>query len=170
MTESAGEHSSGHNGAASNGAAANGAAPEDHDEHPARQLTLHLLRMFETRMDAAGIAIDSEMQSFASRVQLKLLAAGLAFLAIWCGIVLLAVALPESARIPVLAGVIALFVAGAVWAQMAAKRRESPRDIGSMRWFLDGLKLDVDVLARSLAHKVPPPAAEHQGSPNDFAA
>lgn len=170
MTEAAGEHSSGSNGAAPNGAAVNGGAPEDHDSHPARQLTLHLLRMFETRMDAAGVALDSEVQSFSTRVQLKLLAAGLVFLAIWGGIVLLAIALPENARIPALAGVVVLFVAGAVWAQLAAKRLESPRGIGSMRWFLDGLKLDVDVLTRTLAHKAQPTAAEQRSPPNDLAA
>jgi hypothetical protein len=74
------------------GTAANGADP---DAHPARALTLHLLRMLETRMDAAGIALTTEVQGFSTRLQLKLLAAATLFIAIWGGIVLLAIALPE---------------------------------------------------------------------------
>ncbi len=37
---------------------------EEAASHPARALSLHLLRMLETRMDAAGIALQSEMQRF----------------------------------------------------------------------------------------------------------
>ena len=104
------------------------------EQHPARALTLHLLRMLETRMDAAGIALQSEVQSFSARIQLRLLAAGAVFIAIWGAIVLLA-----------------------VWAQLASKKKASSRDVGSMSWFLDGLKLDLEVLSRSLnrARSVP---------------
>ncbi len=57
-------------------------------------------------MDAAGIALQSEIQVFSSRLQLRLLAAATFFLAMWGGIVLLAIALPPHLRIPVLAAVI----------------------------------------------------------------
>jgi uncharacterized membrane protein YqjE len=138
-------------------AAPNGTDP---DAAPARALTLHLLRMLETRMDAAGIALSTEIQTFSTRMQLKLVAAGALFIAIWGGIVLLAIALPESYRIPVLAGVVLAFAGGAVWAQLASKRRVASTQIGSMRWFLDGLKQDLEVLSRSL-HRKPEPAPHH---------
>jgi len=127
------------------------------EQHPARALTLHLLRMLETRMDAAGIALQSEVQSFSARIQLRLLAAGAVFIAIWGAIVLLAIALPDPWRIPVLGAVIVGFVLLAVWAQLASKKKASSRDVGSMSWFLDGLKLDLEVLSRSLnrARSVP---------------
>jgi uncharacterized membrane protein YqjE len=132
----------------------------DADAGPARALTLHLLRMLETRMDAAGIAITTEVQTFGTRLQLKLVAAGALFIAIWGGIVLLAIALPEPYRIPVLAGVVLAFAGGAVWAQLASKRRMASTQVGSMRWFLDGLKQDLEVLSRSL-HRRPDAAAPH---------
>jgi uncharacterized membrane protein YqjE len=134
----------------------------DAESGPARALTLHLLRMLETRMDAAGIALNTEVQTFSTRLQLRLVAAGALFIAIWGGIVLLAIALPEPYRIPVLAVVVAGFALGAVWAQLAARRRASSQDVGSMRWFLDGLKLDLEVLSRSLAQRraEPPPTQE----------
>jgi uncharacterized membrane protein YqjE len=155
---------------AENSSASNGAAAPDHpdDSGPARALTLHLLRMLETRMDAAGIALDTEIQSLTSRAQLKLLAAGAVFFAIWGGIVLLAIALPEPARIPVLSGVIAAFVIAAIWAQLAAKRRAASHEVGSMRWFLDGLKRDLEVLSRSLAQR--PEPVDKRSPPNDLAA
>jgi uncharacterized membrane protein YqjE len=167
-------------------------APEASDEHEpgaARALTLHVLRMFETRMDAAGIALQSEIQSFSSRLQFRLLGAAAFFLALWAGVVLAAIALPERLRIPVLSGIVAAFVIGGIWAFLAAKRAASATGVGSMTWFLDNLKQDVDVLSRSLAHRrqrqaqeqeptpappapEPPPAAnESSGSnPNDLAA
>jgi uncharacterized membrane protein YqjE len=136
-----------------NGADTNEPMSAEEDETgTARALTLHLLRMFETRMDAAGIALQSETQSLSARLQLHLAAAGALFIAIWAGIVLLAIALPEHLRIPVLAAVIAAFAIAAVWAQFAAKRRVSQHGVGSLSWFLDGLKLDLEVLSRSL-HK-----------------
>lgn len=121
------------------------------DASPARELTLHLLRMLETRMDAAGIAIQAEVQIVTQRLQLKLLAGVLAFLAVWGGIVLLAIALPENARIPVLSGVVAAFLVAAVIAFVVAQRKASSYEVGSLRWFLDSLKLDLEVLSRSLA-------------------
>ena len=44
------------------------------DDEPgkARALTIHVLRMIETRMDAAGIALQAELHSFSSRLQLRL--------------------------------------------------------------------------------------------------
>lgn len=144
---------------------------------PARELTAHLLRMLETRADAASIALQSEIQSFSSRLQLRLLAGVALFIAIWGGIVLLAIVLPPHLRVPVLSAVIAAFVIGAVWAQLAAKRKVASRDVGSMTWFLDSLKLDLEVLSRSLARSraasappPPPPAEEERRQPDDLAA
>ena len=160
-------HGSAHaNGSAqANGSAeANGAS----ETGPARELTLHLLRMLETRMDAAGIAIDHEVQSFSSRVQLRLLAAGALFIAVWGAIVLIAIALPDPWRIPVLAAVIVLFVIAAVWAQAEANRRASNQEVGSLRWFVDSVKLDLEVLARMLAQK--PAPAEKRKAPDDLSS
>ena len=142
------------------------AAPEH--SGAARALTLHLLHMLETRMDAAGIAINSEVDSFTSRLQLKLAAGGALFMAVWGGIVLIAIALPEAWRIPVLAGVIGCFVLAALWALAGAKRKAEARDVGSMHWFMDGLRRDLEVLSRSLgtrsAHAASPqtPGAPHE--------
>jgi uncharacterized membrane protein YqjE len=162
---------------------ANATPPERAEEEeagPARALTLHLLRMLETRADAAGIALQSEIQSFQSRLQLRLLAAAALFFAVWGGIVLLAIALPPHLRIPVLSAVVVLFVIGAVVAQLVAKRTVSSRDVGSMSWFLDSLRLDFEVLSRSLANTHAPAApsaanAEPENEnerkePNDLAA
>jgi uncharacterized membrane protein YqjE len=144
----------------------NGAEPE---AGPARALTLHLLRMLETRMDAAGIALHNEVQTFSARLQLRLVAAAAMFIAIWGGIVLLAIALPDPYRIPVLAAVVAAFAAAAVWAQLVAKRRVPTDEVGSMRWFLDGLKADLEVLSRSLNRRPEPPSATHRSAPSDLA-
>ena len=152
-----------------------GAAPApppepEQETGPARALTLHLLHMLETRMDAAGIALNTEAQSFSTRMQLRLIAAGALFIAIWGGIVLLAIALPEPYRIPVLAVVVAAFALGAAWAQFAAKRKVSSHEVGSMRWFLDGLKLDFEVLSRSLANKPRAEQPPRRSEPDDLAA
>ena len=142
----------------------------DTESGPARALTLHLLRMLETRMDAAGIALNTEVQTFSTRLQLKIAAGAALFIAIWGAIVLLAIALPDPYRIPVLAGVVLAFAGAAVWAQMASKRRVASTDVGSMRWFLDGLKQDLEVLSRSLNRR-PETAPESQRSPpSDLAA
>lgn len=153
---------------AGNGAAHNGATPEEEqDSGPARELALHVLRMIETRVDAAGIAIDTEVDSFKTNAQLKLLAGGAWFLAAWAAIVLIAIALPDPWRVPALCAVVVLLVVGALWAQTAAKRKVGSHGIGSMRWFLDGLKADFEVLSRSLTPKHPPqPKPE---SPHDVA-
>ena len=128
----------------------------DPESGRARALTLHLLRMLETRMDAAGIALNTEVQTFSTRMQLKLAAAGALFIAVWGGIVLLAIALPEPYRVPVLGGVVAAFVILAIWAQLASRRRIASTQVGSMRWFLDGLKQDLEVLSRSLHRRHEP--------------
>jgi uncharacterized membrane protein YqjE len=152
--------------AAGNGVGADGSTPHatppspDHAEPaeesgPAKALAMHLLRMLETRMDAAGIALNSEVQSFTTRLQLKLLAVGAMFIAIWGAIVLLAIVLPDPYRAPVLGFVVAAFVAVAVWAYFAANRAISSHTVGSMRWFLDGLRLDFEVLSRGLASRPP---------------
>jgi uncharacterized membrane protein YqjE len=146
--------------------------PEDNHSGPARELTLHLLRMLETRADAAGIALHSEMQSFSSRLQLRVLAGAAIFFAIWAGIVLLAIVLPPELRVPVLSGLVGLFVLGAVVALLVAKRKVESREVGSMTWFLDNLKLDLEVFSRALEKPkaaVPPPTAE-TGSTDELAA
>jgi len=162
---------------------ADDSAEADDEPGAARALTLHILRMLETRMDAAAIALQSEIQVFSSRLQLRLLGAAAFFLALWGGIVLLAIALPPHLRIPVLAAVVAAFVIGGIWAFLAANRAVSAGDVGSMSWFLENLKQDVDVWTRSLAHsrkqrQAPPPAPEPpaaaneptRSDPNDLAA
>jgi uncharacterized membrane protein YqjE len=145
-------------------------APAEDEPGKARALTLHLLRMLETRMDAAGIALQSEIQSFSSRLQLRVVAGALFFIALWGGIVLLAIVLPPHLRVPVLAAVVAAFVIGGVWAHLAAKRTVASNDVGSMTWFLDNLKLDVEVLSRSLAQSRARQAAEPQSQPPPAAA
>jgi uncharacterized membrane protein YqjE len=154
------------------------AGPGEDEPGKARALTIHVLRMLETRVDAAGIALQAEMQSFSSRLQLRVVSGAALFIALWGGIVLLALVLPPHLRIPVLAAVIALFVIAGVWAHLAAKRTVASRDVGSMTWFLDNLKLDVEVLSRSLAQsrarQAPPPDAAPEESTrsenNDLAA
>ena len=139
--------------------------PSEDEPGKARALALHVLRMLETRMDAAGIALQAELHSFSSRLQLRAVAAALFFLALWAGIVLLAIALPPHLRIPVLAAVIAAFVVGGLWAHVAAKRAASSHDVGSMTWFLDNLKRDVDVLSRSLAQSRAQQAQKQEPQP-----
>ena len=148
----------------------NGAANGADEAGPARALTLHLLRMLETRADAAGIALHSEIQSFSARLQLKMLAGAAIFIAIWCGIVLLAVGLPPEARVPVLSAVVIGFVIVAVWAFLAAKKKVASRDVGSLSWFLDSLKLDFEVLSRSLAPKPSQQPPADRSDPSDLAA
>jgi len=158
----------------------NGTAAEQPEEHsgPARELTLHLLRMLETRADAAGIALQAEIDSFSSRLLLKVIAGAAIFFALWAGIVLLAIVLPAELRAPVLAVVVGLFVIGAVVALVVAKRKVASREVGSMAWFLECLKLDLEVFSRALEkHQVPtaapppePPSEESRSAPNDLAA
>jgi uncharacterized membrane protein YqjE len=138
---------------------------EEAASHPAREMSLHLLRMLETRMEAAGIVLQSESQRLLSRLQLHLLAAAAGFIAIWGGIVLLAIALPPNLRVPVLSGVILAFVATAVWAVMRAKRMLAGTEVGSLNWFLDSLKLDLEVLARSLSQPQPQVPSQPEPEP-----
>jgi uncharacterized membrane protein YqjE len=146
--------------------------------HPARELSLLMLRMLETRMDAAGIVVQAESRRIMFRIQLKLLAAAAVFIALWGGIVLLAIALPEHLRVPVLAGVIATFVIGAVAAFVVANRKTAAGEVGSLAWFLEGLRLDLEVFARSLAQaqaqpqqpQASPPPDQPRSPPSDLAA
>jgi len=147
--------------------------PGEEPAHPAREMSLHLLRMLETRLEAAGIVLQAESQRLVSRLQLHLLAAAAAFIAIWGGIVLLAIALPPNLRIPVLSGVVAAFVLLAAWCVLRARRMIAGREVGSLSWFLDSLKLDLEVLARSLGqhhvqpapHAPPPPGPQSDPEP-----
>lgn len=127
------------------------AQPAEDEPGTARALAIHVLRMLETRVDAAGIALQGELRAFSSRLQFRLLSAAALFLALWAGIVLLAIVLPPHLRIPVLSVVVVAFIAAGIWAHLAASRALAPRDIGSMSWFFDSLKQDVEVLSRSLA-------------------
>jgi len=149
------------------------AAPE-HDplHHPAREMSLHLLRMLETRLEAAGIVAQSESQRLLSRLQLKLLAAAALFIAIWGAIVLLAIALPPNLRVPMLCAVVAAFVIGAVVALVVAARLKAGREVGSMSWFLEGLKADLEILARTLSAPAAaaPPPDQQRSPPSDIAA
>ena len=152
------------------------AGGEDHHANPARELSLHLLRMLETRMEAAGIVFQAESQRLLSRLQLKALAAAAVFIALWGGIVLLAIALPPDLRVPVLGAIVAAFVLVAVWAVVKANRMIAGREVGSLDWFLEGLKQDLEIFARSLARNASPPPAEqpppdqHRSPPSDIAA
>jgi len=148
------------------------------ESHPAREMSLHLLRMLETRMDAAGIALQAETQLIMARLQLKLLAAAAIFISIWGGIVLLAIALPPNLRVPVLSAVVIAFVVAGVACYVIANRKASTRQIGSLAWFLDSLRLDLEVLSRTLARsptaqqpQEPQPESESERSPpSDIAA
>ena len=149
--------------------------PEEHSG-PARELTLHILRMLETRADAAGIALQAEIDSFSSRMLLKVVAGASIFFALWAGIVLLAIVLPPELRVPVLSAVVALFVIAAVVALVMSKRKVSSTEVGSMAWFLESLKLDLEVFSRALekqhapAPAPAPPQDEARSPPNDLAA
>jgi uncharacterized membrane protein YqjE len=141
--------------------------------HPAREISLHLLRMLETRMEAAGIVVQAETNRLLSRLQLKLLAAAAIFIALWGGIVLLAIVLPPAWRVPVLSAVVVAFVLTAVWALLAARRKISTQQPGSMAWFLDGLKLDLEVFSRNLSQSPAQPAPmpeQPRSPPSDIAA
>jgi len=155
-----------------------GGHSEETPSGPARELTLHLLRMLETRADAASIALQSEIQSFSSRLQLRVLAGAAIFFAIWAGIVLLALVLPPHLRVPVLAALVGLFVAGGVVALLLANRKVDSGEVGSLTWFLDSLKLDLEVFSRALEKRrasasqpQPPPAPpSEERSADDLAA
>jgi uncharacterized membrane protein YqjE len=129
--------------------------------------------MIETRMEAAGIALQGETQRFVSRMQLKLAAAAGIFFAVWAGIVLLAVALPEEMRVPVLATLVGAFVVLAIVAQVVASRRAASREPGSMSWFADALRKDLELVSRVLSRPVPPARTKSSvdgGPPHDLAA
>ena len=150
----------------------------DPEPHPAREMSLHLLRMLETRMDAASIALQAETQLIMARLQLRLLAAAAIFISIWGGIVLLAIALPPDVRVPVLSAVVAGFVIAGITCHLIARRKASTREIGSLAWFLDSLRLDLEVLSRTLARsqvssqpQEPQPEPEpERNPPSDIAA
>lgn len=144
---------------------------EDNHSGPARELTLHLLRMLETRAEAGSIALRAEMQSFSARLQLRVIAGAAIFLAVWAGIVLLAIVLPPELRVPVLASLMGLLIVIAMIALLVAKRKVDSREVGSMAWFLESLKRDLEVFSRVLEKPqvtAPPPA--EPGSPDELAA
>ncbi len=157
-------------------AEADRAAPRaEAESSPAREMSLHLLRMLETRMDAAGIALQGETQLLLARLQLKLFAAAAVFIAIWGGIVLLAIALPPNLRVPVLSAVVIGFVLLAIAAQLYSKRKASTHEVGSLYWLLDSLRQDLEVLSRTLTRN--PRSSSQPGlksgsrsAPHDLAA
>lgn len=146
----------------------------DPEPSPAREMSLHLLRMLETRMDAAGIALQGETQLLLARLQLRLFAAAAVFIAIWGGIVLLAIALPPNLRVPVLSAVVVGFVLLAVAAQMYARKKASTHEVGSLHWFLDSLRQDLEVVSRTLARnhegRQPAPRSNSRSASDDLAA
>jgi uncharacterized membrane protein YqjE len=147
------------------------AAPAEPESSPAREMSLHLLRMLETRIDAASIALQGETQLLLARLQLKLFAAAAIFISIWGGIVLLAIALPPTLRVPVLSAVVIGFVLVAVAAHLYARRKASTHEVGSLYWFLDSLRQDFEVLSRTLARPMPETRdSTHRSAPRDLAA
>jgi uncharacterized membrane protein YqjE len=147
------------------------ASRSETEVHPAREMSLHLLRMLETRMDAASIALQGEGQRLLVRLQLKMFAAAAVFIAIWGGIVLLAIALPPHLRVPVLSAVVVGFVLVAIAAQLYARRKASTHEVGSLHWFLDSLRKDLEVLSRALARsQQPAKQPPTRSAPHDLAA
>ncbi len=147
------------------------AAAAEPEPHPARELSVHLLRMLETRMEAAGLALQGETRLLVSRLKLGMLAGMAAFFAVWGGIVLIAIALPEDLRVPVLSAVVAGFALLALIAYLVAKKKVSTTETGSMRWFLDNLRQDLELLSRALARKSPQQKPSSDRSPpHDLAA
>jgi uncharacterized membrane protein YqjE len=134
-------------------------------------MSLHLLRMLETRLEAAGIAFQEEGNRLLTRLQFQLIGAASILIGIWGGIVLLAIALPPNLRVPVLSAVVGLFALVAVGLLLKASRMVAGREVGSLHWLVESLKLDLVVLSRSLAEPTASPAPEKQeGPPNDLAA
>jgi hypothetical protein len=141
--------------------------------HPARDLSLHLLRMLETRLDAAGLVVRTEARLLTSRLRLKVLAGAAAFLAVWGGIVLLAVTLPPHLRAPLLGVVVGILVLTSILALMIARRRYSSGRVGSLPWLMDNLRQDLELFSRSLQRPQSAPPEEPHGdtrSTNDLAA
>lgn len=154
-------------------AGAGSAAEEPEPQHPARELSVHLLRMMETRMEAAAIAVQGETRRFVSRLQWQLVAAAGIFFAVWAGIVLLAIALPEHLRVPVLAAVVGGFVLLAIGAIVYARRMATFEGAGSIRWFLDCLRQDLEMVSRLLSRQPPrpkPDSSSDRSPPHDLAA
>jgi len=158
------------NGAGLNGSGAGAGAGAEADSSPAREMSLHLLRMVETRLEAAGIVLQNEGNRLAGRLQLQVIGGAAIFIAIWGGIVLLAIALPPNLRVPVLSGVVAAFVITAAWAFIKANRMIAGRDVGSVHWFVESLKRDVEVLSRSLTESQAAKQQEKHGGVGDHAA
>jgi hypothetical protein len=60
-------------------------------------------------------------------------------------------------------------VAGGVAALLVANRKVDPSEVGSLTWFLDSLKLDLEVFSRALekrraAASQPPPPPEERSA------
>lgn len=141
--------------------------------HPARELSVHLLRMMETRMEAAALAIQGETRRFVSRLHWQLLAAAGVFFAVWGGIVLLAIALPEDLRVPVLGAVVGGFVLLTIVALLQAGKAAASHGVGTIRWFLDCLRQDLELVSRVLSRQPPrpkPDASNDRSPQHDLAA
>jgi uncharacterized membrane protein YqjE len=138
-------------------------------KHPAHELSLHLLRMLETRLEAAGIVLQTESRRVVAKVQLQLLAAACLLIGLWGGIVFLAIALPPHLRVPVLGGVVGAFVVAALVAFFKARSMTADTGLGSLEWFLASLKQDLEIWARSLAfhqaHQAHQAQQEHEPEP-----
>mgnify|MGYP003576006279 FL=1 len=122
-------------------------------------------------MEAAGLALQGETRLVVTRLKLGMLAGVAAFFAVWGGIVLIAIALPEDLRVPVLSAVVAGFALLALIAYLVAKKKVSTTEVGTMRWFLDSLRQDLELLSRALARKSPQQKPSSDRSPpHDLAA
>ena len=122
-------------------------------------------------MDAAGIVLQAESQRLLTRLQLQILAAAAGFIAIWGGIVLARHrAADRICGCRCSAPWSALFVLGAVVAWLVARRMIANRELGSLSWFLEGLKKDLEVLARALSQSQPAPPEQQRSPPSDIAA
>jgi hypothetical protein len=102
--------------------------PGEEPAHPAREMSLHLLRMLETRLEAAGIVLQSRASAWCRGCSCTCWPRPPASSPSGVGIVLLAIALPPNLRIPVLSGVVAAFVLGACGVRCRAHRMIAGKD------------------------------------------
>ena len=122
-------------------------------------MSLHLLRMLETRMEAAGIVLQGESNRMLSAAAAATAGARRrCFIAIWGGIVLLAIALPPNLRVPVLSGVVGAFVLAAVVGRSCKPAAWSPVARSARCTGSSTLKRDLEVLSRTLAESQAAPA------------
>ena len=145
-------------------------AASEEPAHPARELSLHLLRMLETRMDAAGIVLQAESQRLLMRLQLQFSPRPPASSQSGAASCCWRSRCPRTCARRCSGAVVALFVLGALVAWLVAGRMIAGRELGSLSWFLEGLKMDLEVLARALSQSQPAPTEQQRSPPSDIAA